>query len=246
MNKWPVLIVACLFAHPVSARILSTKPQPSETYSPLLSLTVGGGFEFETDDERSEYDFPLLVEYNFTEALRATIEPNIVYIESKSTNVTPVSGWGDLETSLEWEFLRERRYRPAVSVEGIIKWPTATNSELGDPGRDYSLGLIASKDFVYVEVDVGLHYTSVGDSETHDNFELAVAAEVPVNHRLSVLIESVNGFETGRTGRTDTEGTAGLAWRVNEYLKLEFGGSLRSDGTLQALFAWEWYFAGED
>jgi hypothetical protein len=243
-----ILIMAGLLAvaRPVSARILSTKPPPSETWSPLWALTVGGGFEFETDRERSEYDFPLLLEYNLTKTVRASVEPTFVYIDSKSQDVRSVGGWGDLETSLQWEFLRERRYRPALTTEGIIRWPTANDPDLGDPGRDYSLGLIASKDFVYVDVDLGLHYTSVGDPEAQDNFEVTVAGEWPLNHRLSVLTESVTTIETGRCGRTETEGTAGLAWRVNSFLKLEFGGTLRSDGTWQALFAWEWNFAGED
>src|SRR5207249_10582855 len=122
MRTWLLLLV---FATPASARILSTKPQPSETFSPVLSLTVGGGVEYEAD----RYEFPLLVEYNVTEPLRLSVEPKVVYDE-------PVTGWGDLETSLEWEFVRERRYRPALSVEGIIKWPTATNAKLGDPGYD--------------------------------------------------------------------------------------------------------------
>jgi hypothetical protein len=196
MRSWWILICAGIIAatQPVSARIIQTKPSPSETWSPLLSLTVGGGFEFETDHERSEYDFPFLVEYNFTEMLRATIEPNFAYIRSKSPNVRSVGGTGDLETSMEWEFLRERRFRPALTMEGIVKWPTASDPDLGDPGRDYSFGLIASKDFVYLDVDLGLRYTFVGDPEAHDNFELTVAGEWPLNHRLSVLMESVTAI----------------------------------------------------
>src|SRR5262245_23962652 len=86
--RWAVLIVLSMVAvtQPVSAKILSTRPPPSETWSPLLSLTIGGGFEFETDSERSKYEFPMLVEYNFTEAIRASIEPTVVYVDSKSAN----------------------------------------------------------------------------------------------------------------------------------------------------------------
>jgi hypothetical protein len=165
-----IVIVASLLAdaRPAPAGVLSTRPSPSETWSPLLALTVGGSFEFETDRERSEYAFPLLVEYNFTETLRATLEPNFAYIRSRSPDVRSVGGMGDLETAMDWEFLRERRYRPALTLEGIIKWPTATSPEFGDPGRDYALGLIASKDFVYVDVDLGLRYTSVDDPEAPD------------------------------------------------------------------------------
>ena len=53
-----------------------------------------------------------------------------------------IGGPGDLETSLEYEFIHERRYRPAVSATSIIRWPTASDPDLGTPGRDYSLGLI--------------------------------------------------------------------------------------------------------
>lgn len=248
MRIWLILIVAGLLAiaRPVSARIIQTQPTPSETWSPLFPLTIGGGFEFQTDNEQSEYIFPVLVEYNFSPQLKATIEPNFVYIQSKGTNLTSVGGVGDLETSLEWEFLRERRYRPALTLDGIIKWPTATNRALGAPGYDYSLGLIASKDLVFVNLDLGVRYTSVGDPGAHDHFEATLAGEWPLNHRLSVLVESVTAIETGRKGRTDTEGTAGLSWRFNQYLKLQAGFTLKSGGTWQVLSAWEWNFAGED
>ncbi len=231
--RW--LLLWLTLAAPVYARILTTRPTPSETWNPVLALTVGGGVEYEPD----RYEFPLLVEYNVTEQLRLGVEPLVVYDP-------PAAGWGDVETTVGWEFLRERRYRPALTAEGIVKWPTATHAELGDPGYDYSIGLIASKDFVFFETDLGLHYTSVGEEGEHDVVELTVAAEVPLNHRVSVLLESVTDLETGQRGRRNTEGTVGLSWRVNEYLKLEAGGTLESDGTWKVIFAWEWNFAGED
>ena len=240
------MLVVLAAALPASARILTLRPTPSETWNPWLPFTLAGGFEFETDRQESRYDFPLLVDYNFSEWFKLSLEQNFSYIHAKKAGVSSVGGVGDLETSAAWEFLRERRYRPALTMEGIVRWPTATKSDLGDPGRDYSLGLIASKDFVYLDVDLGLRYTSVGDRQAHDEFEVTVAGEWPLNHRLSVLMESATTFETGRRGRTETEGTAGLAWRLNSYLRLEGGGTVRSDGTWQVIFAWEWNFAGED
>src|SRR5262245_49765910 len=112
MRRWLLLLVAL----PAYGRVLSTRPTPSETFNPVLSLTVGGGVEYEPD----RYEFPLLVEYNFSEELLLTVEPKVVYDPK-------IAGWGDLETTLGWEFLRERRYRPALTAEGTIRWPTATN-----------------------------------------------------------------------------------------------------------------------
>ena len=169
-----------LCAVPVQARVLSTRPNPSETFSPLLSLTVGGGVEYESD----RWEFPFLIEYNFTEQLRLTVEPKLVSDE-------PRFGWGDLETTVGWEFLRERRYRPALSVEGTIRWPTASEPELGDPGRDYTIGLVASKDMVFADVDVTVSYTSIGDASERDEVELAAAGEVPLRNRWALLLESV-------------------------------------------------------
>jgi len=226
MKRWLLLLVAL----PAYGRVLTTRPTPSEAWNPVLSLTVGSGVEYEPD----RYEFPLLVEYNLTEQLLLTVEPVVVYDPK-------VAGWGDLETTLGWEFLRERRYRPALTAEAGVRWPTATNTRLGDPGHDYSMGLIASKDFVYADVDVSLHYDVIAEDE--NEVELAVAAEVPINHRWSLLLELVSDF---RDSGSDTEGTAGFAWKANEYLTLEIGGTLQSDGTWKISFAWEWNFAGED
>ena len=220
------------------------------TWAPLLRLTVGGGFEFQVDDEQAEYDFPLLLEYNFSEMLKLTIEPEFVYIDSDSKEVDSVGGVGDTETSIEWEFLRERRYRPALTAVGLIKWPTATNSELGDPGYDYSPGLIVSKDLVYLDVDLSALYTFSGDPDQQDTVELAAAAEIPLNAKFDLLAEVVGTIETGygAPGRAvnELEGTVGCAWQATPYLRLEQGISISTDGTWQLLFAWEWSFAGED
>src|SRR5258705_4605354 len=113
MKTWLILIVAGWLAamQPVPAAVIRTRPSPSETWNPLLPLVVGGNFEFETGKERSEFDFPLLVEYNFTEKFRISFEPNFVVIDSKNPDVRSASGVGDFETGLEYEFLRERSYR---------------------------------------------------------------------------------------------------------------------------------------
>jgi hypothetical protein len=244
------LIVA---AGPASAQILTrTTQRPSENWSPLLPLTVGGGFEFQTDHGETEYNFPLLLQYNFTEFLKLSAEPNITYLVNQGKHV---AGLGDLETSVEWEFLRERRYRPALTAGGVIRWPTATASDLGSPGWDYGVGMVASKNLVYVDLDLGALYTFSGDPDQQDILELSLAGEYPLNHRLAIEFEFVASFggdilfgqpaEPSGSGK-DFEGTLGLGWRANNYLKLEQGFTLRSDGTWQVIFGWTWNFAGED
>ncbi len=173
-----------------------------------------------------------------------------------------MGGLGDLETSFEYEFLRERRYRPALSAQGLIKWPTATDADLGTPGHDYSLGLIASKDFVYFDADLNLLYTFVGDPAEHDNFQIALAVEWHLNHRFDVIAEVVStlggggvrgqpgslsglgGLSGGAGAANETEGTVGLGWHASKYLKFEHGVTYKSHHSWQFVAAWEWSFGG--
>lgn len=169
---------------------------------------------------------------------------------------------GDLETSVEYEFLRERRYRPALNAEGAIKWPTATDPDLDTPGRDYSFGLIASKDFVYFDADLNVLYTFVGDAAEPDNLQVALAAEWHLNHRFDLIAEVVTTLGSGGIrgqpgtiaglgsarggsgGRNESEGTLGFAWHANRQLKFEQGVTYRSDDSWQFVAAWEWSFGG--
>lgn len=245
-------------APPSSARITRSRPSPSAApgtpegvsrlLAPLYSLVIGSGFEYETDDEQTEYGFPILIEYNFSERLKLSLEPQFTSIVGKTADVRSVSGFSDLETLLDYEFLRERRYRPALSVEGGIRWPTAADPELGEPGRDYTLGLIASKDLVFVEVDLNVLYTFVGDRDEKDEVEVALAAGWRVNRYVEIITEVANVTRLGsfRSGtRNETEATVGIGWQVNDYLKFEQGVVFKEHGVWQAVFAWEWSFGGD-
>ena len=233
-------------------KIVKTRTAPSETWNPFLPLTVGLNLEYETNNEQTQYDMPMLVEYNFNEQFKLTLEPDYLVIDGKAKDVKSVSGWGDTETSFEYEFIRERRYRPAITFEGTIKWPTAEHTDLGNPGIDYSLGLIASKDFVTFDLDFSALYTFSGDPEQEDTLELSLAGEYPLNYRFSLIGEVVQTFGTGMGGMghdptvDQTEVTLGFSWQINTSLKYEQGVLLRNDGTWQLLFGFEWSFAGED
>lgn len=260
-----LLIAATVLAStpPAFAKILTTRPTASSGWvtNSLAQerFTIGSGFEIQSDSDEVQYDFPFLIEYNFTETLNLTIEPDIVYIESKNPRNRSVTGFNDLETTLEWEFLSERRYRPAFSVQGAIKWPTATDPDIGTPKIDYSLGLVASKDLVLADLDLNLIYTFIGDCHMQNLIELSIAAEWPVNHYLSVLTEVVTTFGSGgvrgATGtltglgngnaNNESEGLIGLAEQLNKFLKFEQGIIRKSDQSWQFVFAWEYAFGGD-
>ena len=245
-------------ALPASAKIIGTRPSSSSTapgrdrlttlLSPLYSMVIGSGVEFQTDNEQTEYGFPMLIEYSYSERLRFTVEPKCVSIIGKTPDVRSVSGLGDLETSVDYEFLRERRYRPALSLEGKIKWPTAAHPDLGDPGIDYTLGLIASKDLVFVELDLNALYTFAGNRAREDEVEISLAAEWPLNHYVALITEVANVTRMGRLrsgSRNEIEATVGLGWQVSKFLKLEQGVVFKERGGWELIFAWEWSFGGD-
>ena len=182
--------------------------------------------------------------------LKVSIEPNVTHIAAKIKGVRTVTGFADLETSVEYEFLRERRYRPGLTVLGGIKWPTSTDLDIGNPGTDYTVGLIASKDLGVVDVDLAAVYTASGDPTTQDPLEVTLAGDWHLNHFFDIEGEVVRTVgasrKHGASGVDQTEGTLGGAWHISKRLKLELGATLRSDGTWQIVSAWEFSFSGNN
>ncbi len=249
------IVIATLVGTPSAfARIRKTRPSVSSYWS-TLPLTVGSGFEFETDAEETDYDFPVLAEYNLLENLKFIVEPNFAIVNSKTPDIKSASGFGELETSVEYEFIPERRYRPALSTEATVKWPTASDTTLGSGKYDYTIGLIFSKDLVVVDLDFNVLYTFVGGSG--DTIEISLGAEKDLNHFLVLETEGVGTIGSGGiqgtpglgspgSGETGFEALVGFAEHINRYLKFEEGGIIRHDLSWQIVFAWEWNFSGED
>ena len=249
---------ACAAA-PARARILKTR-NPNQ-YKPL-ELTVGSAFEFETDPEESEYGFPFLVEYGFTKMLKLSVEPSYVMIRKKQGG--SISGPGDLETTLTCEFPTERRNRPALALEALVKWPTARRGELGTGQRDYSIGAIVSKEFVRFDLDFNAVYVFTGSPPgvpLKNVFESSVATEWHLTPTLDVLAEAVTSLGAGgrlhgtpgtlggfaniggpEQGQRESEITLGLAEHLSERLKLEQGAILKTGGSVQFVFGWEFAF----
>lgn len=247
-----------LSALPCSAKILKTRRtgQPGHR----LPITVGSGFEYESDGVDKEYAFPFLLEYGITPLLKLSAEPSYISINTKDEG--KVSGMGDLETTLAYEVIPETRYRPGITPEGIVKWPTASRNELGTGETDYSLGVILSKAFGRIDTDFNAVYTFIGSPpgvKLDNTLDLSLAAEWRLNSVLNLEGEVVtsnapSGFR-GRPGSIgglggpgvvsvaggrETEGTLGLVEALGGRLKLEEGMILRSDGSWQAVVAWEW------
>ncbi len=253
-----VLALVVTSAEPASAKIVKTRRFRE------VALVVGSGVEYQSDSDQTEYGFPFLLEYGPSDALKITIEPSYASIRDKNAGRT-VRGIGDLETTLAWEFLTMRRNRPSLELEGMVKWPTAKHDEIGTGKTDYSLGGVVSKEFVHMDLDLEALYTFVGSPagvQLQNTFEVSLAAEWHLSSFFDLEGEVLTGGGTGRgfhgqpgtiggfgglggseTGGHESEGTLGLAEHLTDHLKLEEGIIYKSDGSWQAVAAWELDFA---
>jgi len=254
-----VAAILVITAPPAGAVIFKTK-RPGQ-YRPF-ALTVGSGLEYETDSEETQYGFPFLVEYGFTERFKVSVEPSYIVVRKKDGD--SITGMGDLEATVTYEFPTERRYRPGIALEGVVKFPTAGRGDLGTGEADYSVGAILSKELVPFDFDLNAVYTFVGSPpgvQLKNTFEASLAAEWHLTTMFDVEAEVVTSFGAGGRfhgqagslgslanlggavqGQSESEGTLGFAEHLSDRFKLEEGMVLKSDGTWQAVAGWEFDF----
>ncbi|MEO5989015.1 MAG: hypothetical protein ABIU54_03300 [Candidatus Eisenbacteria bacterium] len=249
MNRTVVTLFSLVMlagALPASARILKTRPNPGAAPR-TLPLTVGSGFEYDSDSEQSELGLPFLLEYSPLARLTLAIEPSYASIHTKAGGA--LSGFGDLETSATFGLLSERRNRPETAVITTVKWPTAANRELGTGYADYTVGALVSKSYVQADVELSVSYTLTGHPagmRAANSHEVSLAIERDLTPKLDLIGEVLTGgggaFGASTPGGRESEGTLGLAYQLSERLNLEQGVVMKSDGTWQLVFAWQWEF----
>jgi len=126
--------------------------------------------------------------------------------------------------------------------------------------REGGLGALDLRGEDRLLADVGIEEERGVGKQSRDAVEISAAGNWHVNHFFDIEGEvvhtfgaggihgragSLSGIGTGGRGIDLTEGTLGVAWHITKRLKIEQGGILRSDGTWQVVFAWEFSFAGD-
>lgn len=135
----------------------------TEESKPLLlsQFEIGSGMEFQTSSEGTESALPLAIEYGISKKFTLLVEP------VGFTNILPkfgphAKGFGDLEATLFYQLVSEKKYLPSISISGEIKIPTAKNKLIGTGKADYTLFLIASKTTGNFFTSINLSYTIIG------------------------------------------------------------------------------------
>jgi hypothetical protein len=151
----------------------------------------GAAGEFQTSPNGSEYALPLAVEFGVFHHLEVLIEPvPFTSIHPKASE--RATGMGDLETTLTYLIVEEKKYVPAFALAGEVKIPTARNSQIGTGEYDYRIYAIASKRLGNVDLHMNLGYNITGSPpgvKTRNPFDVAIAAEWFVHPRFDLFTE---------------------------------------------------------
>lgn len=218
-----------------------TQSTPSGTST--SKYTIGGSLEYEDNPTEHILEAPLYLEYSPSSRLTFAAQVSLFTISSPTPEGGSESGVGDLETSIDYIFIPERRYRPAIALTSTLRWPTASNPAVGNSGIDGSLGIITSKDVVLCEITASLIYTKAGDPDNSDELEMSLGVDYPVYYTATLLAElvqttDVDGLSSGG-GRTEL--TLGAEWEVNPDLTLEIGVQADTDDGLRGIISWSYW-----
>ncbi|MDQ6724380.1 MAG: hypothetical protein M3Z01_08985 [Thermoproteota archaeon] len=199
------ILLAYFLPGKLFAQVLET-----EESKPLLpgQFEIGTGLEFQTSKEGTETALPLAIEYGLSKKFTLLVEP--VGFTSILPKAGPhAKGLGDLEITLFYQIVQEKKWLPSFSVSGEVKIPTANNSLIGTGKMDYTPFLIMSKTMKKFYTSVNLSYTFLGNPTgvvANNLFNYAIGTIFTASPK-SILFAEVYG-NTSALGAADTpEGT---------------------------------------
>ncbi len=256
------VILTALLPTKLFAQVLET-----EESKPLLpgQFEIGTGVEFQTSKEGKETAFPLSIEYGLSNKFTVLVEP------VGFTSITPktgphAKGIGDLEITLFYQIVSEKKVLPSISISGEVKIPTAKNKLIGTGKADYTPFLIMSKTTGKFYTSMNLSYTFLGKPAgvvANDLFNYALGTIFTASPK-SILFAEVYGNTSAvggdvpegtivmnpNTNNTElsggeTVGAIGYGYYLNKELLLSLGVSYDNNNAILFRPGIEWKFGGK-
>ena len=252
--------LAILLPIQLSAQVLET-----EESKPLLpkQFAFGASIEYQKSKEGYETAIPLAIEYGISKKFTLLIEP-VIFTNIASKNTPNANGIGDLEVTLFYQIVSEKRIMPSISISAEVKLPTARNSLIGTGKSDFTPFLIFSKTKGRFFTSLNLSYTFLGKPSgvvASNLFNYAMGTTYTISPRSILFAEfygntaAIDAVETviGSTPNTKTleisggenVGALGYGFYLKKDLILSFGINYDNNNAILFRPGIEWKFGGK-
>jgi hypothetical protein len=247
--------------------ILQAQVLETEESKPLLSgqFEIGTGLEFQTSKEGNELALPLAIEYGISRKFTLLVEP-VGFTSIRPASGSSAKGIGDLEITLFYQIVSEKKYLPSISLAGEIKIPTAQNTMIGTGETDYTPILIFSKTTGKFFTSINLSYTFLGKPEgvvANNLFNYAIGTVFRISPRNILFAEfygntsafgseapegeipSDPGLNTSELSGGENVGAIGYGYYLKKELLISFGVSYDNNNAILIRPGIEWKFGGK-
>ena len=223
---------------------------------------VGTSLEFQSSKEGTETAFPLAVEYGLFKKMTLLVEP-VGFTSIAAKNGPHAKGIGDLELTLFYQLVSEKKYLPSISISGEVKIPTAKNTLIGTGKIDYTPFLIVSKTTGHFFTSINLSYTFIGKPANvvaSNLFNYAIGtvftasaksilfAELYGNTAAVDVAETVTTNQDNKTPEIsggEMVGSIGYGYYLNKNVLLSFGVNYDNNNAILLRPGLTWKFGGK-
>jgi hypothetical protein len=235
----------------------------TEDSKPLLprQFLIGTGLEFQTSKEGTELALPIEIEYGLSRKFTLLVEP-VGFTSIQPKEGAGAKGIGDLEITLFYQIIREKKVLPSISVSLEVKVPTTKDTLIGTGKTDFTPYLIASKTIGKFFTSVNFSYTFLGKPEGVDAsnlFNYALGTIFTASKKSILFAElygntsSIGGVETPETGTSsnpelsggETVIAVGYGFYLKKELLLSFGVNYDNNNAFLFRPGIEWKFGGK-
>jgi hypothetical protein len=169
------------------------------------------------DNHDREFHPTLTLVFGLIDKLEFAIETGYFFLhpeEGKKEN-----GLGDTELKLKYQLVDEKEWIPAFAMSGILKLPTASESEgLGSGQTDFEMNAIFTKVFTKRWCfHFNLGYTFIGEDHADNELSYSLAARFLVTEKWAWVGEMVGRNNlNGRKGDDPLSSLVGTYYSFND------------------------------
>lgn len=186
---------------------------------------VEAGFDaLRQDNHDGEYGPSLTLTYGLLKRMDLGVGSGYVFSHPKEGETE--NGIADTRIKLKYRWMDEKNWRPAFTVSGTVKIPTASESKgLGSGQTDFGINAILTKTLSKKwVVHLNLGYIFIGEDHVNNEFNYSIAAQFLLTEKWALVgeIVGVNNF-SGRHGDDPFSGLIGTYYSISDKIIWDAG-----------------------